>query len=502
MGSPGTAMKLILTLMRNDDPKGSPIDTRSFDDCGLTLGRGGENDWVLDDPNRHLSKSHCAIEFEGGEFVVTDISTNGVFINQSPERLGRGNTMGLRDGDLIGLGEYLVRVEIAADGASVDAAEPLGDDFGDGFEAAPSQGGFDASGDPFDADADLPGHAQAPGDDPFAEFDPPASTGGGDGPLDSFDSSGGDASASAEMIPEDFDIFADDAPDAGLDVDAEADHVPSESEFFRPPAALPDQSLGGGGIPDDWDADLGGPLPQETVSPALRPAPARAAPQPVAPPPPAPARSSPPPVAPVAAPAPSAATADALTAFLSGAGLDGSDIPTADAEAMKHTVGAAFREMVKGLQETLFARSEIKSEFRLERTMIRPQENNPLKFSPSVDEAMLALLKKGGGGGSYLPPVAAVHEGFNDLKAHQVAVMAGMQVALAALLRRFDPATLEKRLKSQSVLESILPAARKAKYWELYDDLYKEIAREAEDDFQGLFGREFATAYERQVKKL
>ena len=69
-------------------------------------------------------------------------------------------------------------------------------------------------------------------------------------------------------------------------------------------------------------------------------------------------------------------------------------------------------------------------------------------------------------------------------------------------LKRFDPTTLEKRLKSHSVIESILPAARKAKYWELYEELYKEIAREAEDDFQGLFGREFATAYERQVKKL
>ena len=30
--------------------------------------------------------------------------------------------------------------------------------------------------------------------------------------------------------------------------------------------------------------------------------------------------------------------------------------------------------------------------------MIRPQENNPLKFSPSVDEALASMLKDGGGG--------------------------------------------------------------------------------------------------------
>ncbi len=504
-------MKLTLILTRGDDPQGTPIDSRSFDGRGLTMGRGNENDWVLDDPNRHLSKSHCAIEYDGGEFLVTDTSTNGVFINQSPERLGRGNTMGLRDGDQIGLGEYLVRVEIAAE---ADAGGAIGDDFDDlpGFEAPASGGGMAGSADPFADNADLPGNAQAPGDDPFAEFDLDGPIGGSPDSLDAFDTpdSGGglDAfdkpaggAASGELIPDDFDILGEGGGDeSDFGAEAEPDHVPAQAQIFEAPAVRHDESLGPGAIPDDWDAEDDAPLPQETIAPVAKPAPRRreARPRPAqAAPAPAP---TPPPAAP-AAPVSSAGTADALAAFLSGAGLDQSALAGADPEAVMRTVGEAFREMVNGLQETLAARTEIKSEFRLERTMIRPQENNPLKFSPSVDEALASLLKSGGGN-AYLPPVAAVREGFGDLKAHQVAVMAGMQVALAALLRRFDPATLEKRLKSQSVLESILPAARKAKYWELYEELYKEIAREAEDDFQGLFGREFASAYERQVKRL
>ena len=232
---------------------------------------------------------------------------------------------------------------------------------------------------------------------------------------------------------------------------------------------------------------------------AARPQPPRpqpAQPTPVARPTP-PAAEPPPPVAPS-----QAGSAELLAAFLAGAELEPGDLPGGDAEETMRIVGAAFREMVQGLHETLLARSEIKSEFRLERTMIRPQENNPLKFSPTVDEALRALLKGGASGGAYLGPVPAVREGFKDLQAHQIAVMAGMQTALAALLRRFDPEHLEKRLKRQSVLDSILPAARKAKYWELYEDLYKQIAAEAEDDFQSLFGREFAGAYESQVKKL
>jgi type VI secretion system FHA domain protein len=90
----------------------------------------------------------------------------------------------------------------------------------------------------------------------------------------------------------------------------------------------------------------------------------------------------------------------------------------------------------------------------------------------------------------------------DDIKAHELAVMAGMQVALKALLDRFDPDNLEKRIEQSSVWDNILPGNRKAKYWELFREHYREIAREAEDDFHGLFGREFSRAYERQAKQV
>mgnify|MGYP000069390429 FL=1 len=43
---------------------------------------------------------------------------------------------------------------------------------------------------------------------------------------------------------------------------------------------------------------------------------------------------------------------------------------------------------------------------------------------------------------------------------------------------------------------------RKARCWEQFSALYQEIAREAEDDFQELFGREFVRAYEEQIARL
>jgi predicted component of type VI protein secretion system len=69
------------------------------------------------------------------------------------------------------------------------------------------------------------------------------------------------------------------------------------------------------------------------------------------------------------------------------------------------------------------------------------------------------------------------------------------------LLKRFEPGALEKRLEP-GMLGNILPAARKARMWELFCATYKAIAAEAQEDFQSVFGREFARAYDAQMRKL
>ena len=165
-------------------------------------------------------------------------------------------------------------------------------------------------------------------------------------------------------------------------------------------------------------------------------------------------------------------------------------------------LGAILRETVCGLMEVLLARGDVKGEFRLERTTMGPIENNPLKTPPgrpplNPEEVMALLLVKQKD--AYMSPVQAVREGFNDIKAHQLAVVAGIQAALNRLLERFDPGNLEARLE-QSVLDNLWPANRKAKYWDLFTAEYQAIAREAEDDFNQLFGDEFARAYESRLR--
>jgi type VI secretion system FHA domain protein len=202
----------------------------------------------------------------------------------------------------------------------------------------------------------------------------------------------------------------------------------------------------------------------------------------------------------VAAPAPPAAdAAKLLAAFLEGAGAPGLAAGN-DPEAALRAAGEVFRAMVEGVRQVLISRAAIKNELRVEQTMLRARDNNALKFSVTADDAVAALLAPGRPG--YQAPVAAAREAFADISSHEMAVMAGVQTALMALLKRFDPAALEQRLAKGGLLGNILPSARKARTWELFCATYGEIAREAEDDFQSVFGREFARAYDAQMRKL
>ena len=162
-------------------------------------------------------------------------------------------------------------------------------------------------------------------------------------------------------------------------------------------------------------------------------------------------------------------------------------------------VGVLFRAFIVGTREVLMSRAEIKHEMRVEQTMLRrarQQRVEVLDLARGSGDRAAATNRPG-----YKAPVPSVEEAFKDIRGHEMAVMAGVQTALGALLKRFDPAGLEARLQP-GMLDGILPSARKARFWELFCMTYKDIAREAEDDFHSVFGREFARAYDAQVNKL
>lgn len=80
--------------------------------------------------------------------------------------------------------------------------------------------------------------------------------------------------------------------------------------------------------------------------------------------------------------------------------------------------------------------------------------------------------------------------------------MAGVEAAIKHLLARFEPHALEARMGKGGGLSSLLPGARQAQSWQQFVELYGTLSREAEDDFQDLFGREFGRAYEQHIARL
>jgi FHA domain-containing protein len=137
---------------------------------------------------------------------------------------------------------------------------------------------------------------------------------------------------------------------------------------------------------------------------------------------------------------------------------------------------------------------------RIKGTVIGARQNNPLKLAPTPESALRQLVGETEPG--YMKPDAALREAIEDLKAHQMAMLAGMQRAIASLLERFEPEKLKQQLDHQPMLASILPGARKASYWTAYEALYRKIATEAAEDFNAVFGREFARAYEDQADRM
>ena len=180
--------------------------------------------------------------------------------------------------------------------------------------------------------------------------------------------------------------------------------------------------------------------------------------------------------------------------------MNAAEITPDDALVFMRLFGGLYREIVQGLMEVLMARSSLKNEFRMRHTQISSRENNPLKFSGRVEDALEHLVPSRSSG--FLDPEAAFKEAFQDIKDHQIAMVVGMRAAFESLLRRFDPDQVERRVIKGRKVGNLLPVNRKARCWECYEEWFAEISVAAEDDFQRLFGDEFTRAYEDQVARL
>ena len=91
---------------------GEPPAHKTFDAAGGVIGRGANCDWIIADPLRLISNHHALVSYRDGEYFLTDISSNGVGLSGSPERLCRGQARLVSEGDVYQLGAVEIRARL------------------------------------------------------------------------------------------------------------------------------------------------------------------------------------------------------------------------------------------------------------------------------------------------------------------------------------------------------------------------------------------------------
>ncbi len=200
--------------------------------------------------------------------------------------------------------------------------------------------------------------------------------------------------------------------------------------------------------------------------------------------------------APTSQPAASAGAGGFTAAFERGAGLPAGAVSGRSDEQFAEELGQLFRTTAASLQTMLLARAETKSAMRsTERTMIGALENNPLKFSPTPEDAMRVMF--GEKTRSYLDAGQTVEQSFADLQRHQMHTFAAMQQALGALIDDLEPDNIAGDTSKDGGLAGIV-SSRRAKLWDTYVERFTSKASRHERGMVDAFMILFAEMYDRQ----
>lgn len=469
------------------------------------IGRLATADWCLPDPGAFISSRHCEIAFEGGHYRLTDKSTNGTFLNGSPERM-RGPHL-INDGDLFLIGHYEVIAEI--EGGDRPPAPPPAPAAWNGWEAPPPPPAQAAP-----AGWQSPAGASTPsggGWGPPTPAAPPSSGWGAPEASPAPASSGWGASTSpAAPVPATSGWASSPAPapapSAGSGWGGWESPAPPPAD---PASGWSSPSGGGSSAPvaedawgklaDSYDVDWsrGGfgdwPAAQQDAGdqaafvPPTMTTPTAA--QPTTP--------------------PTAADGDrrtvarraedeALNRFLDAAGLERAMIKGQELEVMA-AAGTLLHRLVAGLVVMVEARARAKSQMGAKSTVFDRDGNNPIKFARSPEGALAQLLNPQVPG--YMPADRAVEDSFRDLQTHQIATLKAMQGALRATLDQFSPAAIRARVEKKTGLTRLMPGARDAALWQAYEREFGGVARDSDEAFMDRFAKEFRKAYEEQSSR-
>jgi type VI secretion system protein len=434
-------MSLTLEIVGRQSQGLGAARTKTFGQDGGTIGRSLEADWALPDRQRFLSSKHASIDFRSGSYYIVDTSKNGVYINGAENPVGHGKPQRLFSGDQVRIGEYEMKVSIE----NVD----------DTRETLLSTSHVD----PVDAKQ----RVEAPDPTTCDLVEAHAITGVG---IEMFIEDD-----EADLLKPLYDKFR-----TGQ---SSAQHEALTLVSDVPPAASIDR------INPTAKVQITAPRQASTAGPALTAGPASTAR-------PALAQAS------DENPTPARASANGvrLESFFRGAGIAAPRLSAKQSEELLSQLGQVMRELIVGVIDCLHLRALQKAQLKQSNTIIQPRENNRLKFSANFEEGFSRLFLDDSE--QYTSPVESVRGAFSDIKEHQRALLKSTRAALDEYLDRLDPQQLELRACNGRT-GSLINAANKLRYWDLYKEVYSILANRPLDELPQPFLDALASAYQRQI---
>jgi type VI secretion system protein ImpI len=158
-----------------------------------------------------------------------------------------------------------------------------------------------------------------------------------------------------------------------------------------------------------------------------------------------------------------------------------------------------MRVISEDLKQLLTARAESKRASRsTDQTMVQALDNNPLKFTPSTEDALRLMFGRPISG--YLDATRTFEQSFRDLKVHQVKTYAAMQHAIRLLIEDLEPEAIEEAVPSERSLGDLI-TPRKNRLWDTYVARWNAKATVHDNGLVDAFMIYFSECYDKGGQK-
>ena len=186
-------------------------------------------------------------------------------------------------------------------------------------------------------------------------------------------------------------------------------------------------------------------------------------------------------------------------AFVRGLGINPNMVPDENSEQWFEQLGQSFSLMLLGLMETLHNRAEFKQNNRLNHTAFRKSENNPLKFSANLEDAIHNLYNRNTA--SFMRADIAIKEAFVDIENHEKALMKGVEGTVSSVMSLVEPSSIySDAMSSDSFFNKIIPARKYAQSWKKFEGIHYQLTDEIINKESPFYLEDFAKHYENALR--